>query len=267
LYSVTIEQAMHLKTQDVGFFIERPRGTDCYIFLHFINPVDIFENGRLVRTSYNACYIYAPKTPQYYRAASSNLYHNYIHFQANDLTMFSSFNLPLNKIFYTNHQEEITECIEFIEMHRMLEMNNFENRKDDFQRLISEKTCDLFSLLNQEQMRERKVGTVDARILFKQLKTMVYSSPKDWDIDRMAKYVHLSRSRFFVKYREIFGTTPNEDLVRAALDYAEHLLTHTNMSVADVAFDCGFSSVEYFIRLFRKRKQITPGEFRKKYKQ
>ena len=38
------------------------------------------------------------------------------------------------------------------------------------------------------------------------------------------------------------------------------------MQIYDIAYECGFSSPEYFIRIFKSKKGITPGKFRELYR-
>jgi AraC-like DNA-binding protein len=44
---------------------------------------------------------------------------------------------------------------------------------------------------------------------------------------------------------------------------AQKLLTSTDLSVTEIAFDAGFEDTAYFIRLFRETYGITPNKYRK----
>jgi AraC family cel operon transcriptional repressor len=55
-----------------------------------------------------------------------------------------------------------------------------------------------------------------------------------------------------------------ETVIKSKLKYASQQLIMTNSSIKSICFDCGFSSVSYFHRLFKRYKGITPLEFRKK---
>ena len=79
----------------------------------------------------------------------------------------------------------------------------------------------------------------------------------------MAEYVNLSRSRFSTKYQKLFGTTPNKDLTDAAMLYANKMLSTSDICIADLAYECGFTSPDYFIRLYKKYYGTTPGAYRK----
>lgn len=77
-----------------------------------------------------------------------------------------------------------------------------------------------------------------------------------------AKMVNMSDSafsHFFKKQTGIsFITYINNLRVAKACD----LLANTNLSASEVCYDCGFNNKSNFIRLFSKRKNMTPIEYR-----
>ena len=81
----------------------------------------------------------------------------------------------------------------------------------------------------------------------------------------MAAFVHLSRSRFSVKYHELFGVTPNEDLISASLGLADRLLEGA-MSITDIAYECGFHDSNYFSLQFKKATGLPPRDFAKRHR-
>ncbi|TKG93890.1 AraC family transcriptional regulator [Puteibacter caeruleilacunae] len=58
--------------------------------------------------------------------------------------------------------------------------------------------------------------------------------------------------------------TLTETVIKARLQYASQQLIMTNSSIKSICYDCGFESISYFYRLFRKYTGYTPMEFRKK---
>ena len=77
-----------------------------------------------------------------------------------------------------------------------------------------------------------------------------------------AKLVNMSDSafsHFFKKQTGIsFITYVNNLRVAKACD----LLANTNLSASEICYDCGFNNKSNFIRLFSKRKNMTPIEYR-----
>ncbi len=72
---------------------------------------------------------------------------------------------------------------------------------------------------------------------------------------------HLARS--FKKY---FGVSVTDYINDLRVNYASNLLINTNIPVIDICFTCGFQSVSYFYRVFKKKNAVTPYAFRERYK-
>lgn len=72
-----------------------------------------------------------------------------------------------------------------------------------------------------------------------------------WTLAAMAGACGLGRSRFATLCRRQTGDSPLELVNRLRIDRAKDLLRHTDHSVTDIAFACGFSSSQYFARVFR----------------
>jgi len=265
LSNFTVLQAMHYKKQEIGFGIERPGGTNFHIFIHFINPIDIVLDKTPIHTSSNACIIFTPFYPQYYYAVTHTMFNNFVHFKVNSPKRFQEFCLPVNQLFYTNMVDEITNAVETMSVNCILEKDDFENRHWDYQNIAEEALLHMFSCLHNERLSQRSPsGMFSTSNVFEELRQRIYSSPKDWNVSSMAKYVQLSYSQFTVRYKKLFNISPNADLINAALLLAERLLITTTMTILEIALECGFNSSEYFIRCFRRQKGITPGQYRDK---
>lgn len=64
-------------------------------------------------------------------------------------------------------------------------------------------------------------------------------------------------------FKTQIGCTYNDYLNTLRLKYACSLLLSSKMSVKEIALFSGYSSVEYFMYIFKKRMNITPIEYRK----
>ncbi len=66
--------------------------------------------------------------------------------------------------------------------------------------------------------------------------------------------------RFF---REYTGKTPIDYVNYLRIEAACQELDDTDMSVTDAAIECGFNSISYFTKTFKKYKNISPSQYRK----
>ncbi|NPD43972.1 MULTISPECIES: AraC family transcriptional regulator [unclassified Lentimicrobium] len=64
--------------------------------------------------------------------------------------------------------------------------------------------------------------------------------------------------------KEHLKQTLSETVIKARLQYASQQLIMTNSSIKSICYDCGFESVSYFYRLFKKHMHQTPVEYRGK---
>jgi AraC-like DNA-binding protein len=87
---------------------------------------------------------------------------------------------------------------------------------------------------------------------------------KLWTVETMAENCHLGVTRFVHYVRHLTNLSPAEYLMDCRMNLATRLLKENPiLPLAEVAKSTGFGSSQYFIRVFRKRTGMTPGEYRK----
>jgi transcriptional regulator GlxA family with amidase domain len=79
----------------------------------------------------------------------------------------------------------------------------------------------------------------------------------------MARRAQLSPSRFSAVFRQHFGLSPHQYLMRMRVEHAEELLKSTELSLHHIAEYTGFSDVHHFSKAFKKTTGVNPGEFRR----
>ena len=82
------------------------------------------------------------------------------------------------------------------------------------------------------------------------------------DAAKIAGMTDVSLSRFF-KLRT--GKTFVDTLNEVRLGHASRMLIDTTDSINEVAYKCGFNNMSNFNRIFKKKKDSTPKEFRHSY--
>lgn len=86
----------------------------------------------------------------------------------------------------------------------------------------------------------------------------------DFSIDSIVAAMGMSRSVFYRRLKSIVGQSPSEYINEFRLNRAISILrANPTKQVAEIAYDCGFSSPQYFSNVFRKRYHMTPNEWRK----
>lgn len=82
-------------------------------------------------------------------------------------------------------------------------------------------------------------------------------------IDRLAEIAGMSEGHFCRVFKQYTLKTPVQFINGVRLTHAADQLANTNKRVLDIAMDCGFNSVSYFIEVFRESFGITPSKYRK----
>jgi len=69
-------------------------------------------------------------------------------------------------------------------------------------------------------------------------------------------------SRFFKLHT---GRNLSEYIIDMRLGYASRMLVDTSKSIAEICYSCGFNNLSNFNRIFKKRKNCSPSQFRETY--
>lgn len=80
-----------------------------------------------------------------------------------------------------------------------------------------------------------------------------------------ARYVGLSPAYLSTIFPKHANITFKEFLDNIRLDYSKNMIINSDMSVSDVCFESGFCDYSNFIRKFKGKFGISPGQYRKKH--
>lgn len=100
--------------------------------------------------------------------------------------------------------------------------------------------------------------------MVKALQAMRSDLSKPLSVDDLARLSGLSRRALELRFQRLMGQSPAVAMRRIRVEHAISLLRQTNLSVAQVADRCGFSSPEYMASVFREVHGASPLHFRKK---
>lgn len=81
-------------------------------------------------------------------------------------------------------------------------------------------------------------------------------------IDAAANSIGLSRRAFTKLFQDVTGSTWLTHVRKLAINHAKHQLAQTNLSIASVAFECGFNDLSTFYRQFKSQVGSSPKSYR-----
>ena len=83
-------------------------------------------------------------------------------------------------------------------------------------------------------------------------------------LERLASAANFNAIYFHKLFKASTGKTLHEHVEDQRIKKSINLLISTNMTLAQIAYECGFSSQSYFSYAFKKKKGSTPREYAKK---
>lgn len=84
-------------------------------------------------------------------------------------------------------------------------------------------------------------------------------------VEELAERAGLSPRQLHRKFREVFGLSVQEFLVKTRIQAASDTLLRSDQSIAQIAAYFGFCDQSAFTQLFRKHMGLTPRRFRLRY--
>jgi LacI family transcriptional regulator len=82
-------------------------------------------------------------------------------------------------------------------------------------------------------------------------------------VDSVVRHVAMSRSVFERRFKRILGRTPKAELLRIQIDRSRQLLAETDLGLAAIADQTGFSNEKYFSAAFFRQTRQRPTDFRR----
>lgn len=101
------------------------------------------------------------------------------------------------------------------------------------------------------------------KLFLKQLDKFIEQHLTDGDLDiaRLVRTTLVSRAKLYALVKSLTGCTPNEYFRNYKLDKAAVMLKTGRKTVSEVSDECGFSSIAYFSRTFKKRFGVSPKDY------
>ena len=86
---------------------------------------------------------------------------------------------------------------------------------------------------------------------------------QDFQVSDLCREFGLSRSQLYRKVSALLGESISDHIQNVRLKKAEELLLAGKLSIAEIAYQVGYSSPDYFSTVFRSRYGVAPSSFRK----
>jgi len=81
-------------------------------------------------------------------------------------------------------------------------------------------------------------------------------------LDELLGIARMSKNHFLRVFRQCYGTSPINYLIRLRLEKSCELLEHSGKNITEIAFEAGFSDSNYYTRQFSKTYGMSPRAYR-----
>ena len=130
----------------------------------------------------------------------------------------------------------------------------------------------LYELSNDENSRilcsstfNKQDDSSESRRIQKVIKYLNSNYQKEIRLLDVANYVNMSEVSFSRFMKKRTGKNYIDYLNDLRLGIASRILIDTSKTIAEISFECGYNNLSNFNRIFKKRKGLTPKEFRENY--
>ena len=117
--------------------------------------------------------------------------------------------------------------------------------------------------LYQTETNIKSVGTRHTEQLKNSLRYIRKNYSRTVTLEELAGSANMSPKYFCRFFKEMIGRTPIEYLNYYRIERACDKLLSLEQPITEIAFDCGFNDLSYFIKTFKRYKELSPKQYQK----
>ncbi len=257
-----------IKVNDIGYQfvnlggidINRSKGTDDYLFLYFRCPVEVWLDGEYRLVDADTFFLYKEGDMQRYRKTDGHYINDWIHLKIEPYDdFFEELGIPFNTPIKLSDSKPVTDLIMdlFMEYFNVGELH---------EKIMEQKASTLFHKISDLYNFSQKNGTKMTKYLQELIEIRKNIQSHEYcpkDAKEIAEKLNISTSYLQHLYKSFFGIALNQDIIKARIEYAAHLLNGTGCSITEVARLSGYDNLEHFSRQFKKIKGCAPSKYKK----
>ena len=103
------------------------------------------------------------------------------------------------------------------------------------------------------------------RVFLDRLETLVsqHACEQDFSIDSLAEMMHMGRTKFYGRCRDLMGMSPNKYVLQVRMTRAGEMLLTGEKTVAEVSYAVGFGDPSHFNKCFKSFYGMPPSKYGK----
>lgn len=180
---------------------------------------------------------------------------------------YGYFSYEVNEALHLSDEEEKT--IEVLVQNIQKELNS---RLDNFSQDVIVSNIELMlSYCNRYYSRQfisRKMATSDLLTSFETVLANYFTEDSDLavpTVERLATELYVSPAYLSDMLRNLTGQNTQQHIHEKLIEKAKEILTTTNYTVSEIAYQLGFEYPQSFSKLFKSKTKFTPMEYRQSF--
>lgn len=237
---------------DSSFSIVRENGSGDNLLLIFKTPAYALLNNIKTDVPPNSAILFPKGAPQIYGAAGDSYINHWVHFESvsNDI-FYDNIGAVFNRLVTVSSMSYAEKTLAMLSEESVSTPANEECISLLIQLLIAK-------TVGGESRQKNSHGEGLRRI-----RAEIYANPAGkFTVTDFAEELALSPAYFQTLYKNEFGVSCYEDVLKAKTELAEYYLKSTAASVRSISELCGYDNDVHFMRQFKKRVGLTALEYR-----
>ena len=143
-------------------------------------------------------------------------------------------------------------------------LNEYTNQTDNYEIYIHSCILKLIvhmSRLNIINIRKLSGNNADD-IVYNTIKYLHKNYNQPLTLDKISEEFNISKYHLSHIFKSITGTTIMDFLTTIRFSHIEALLLKTNKNISQIAYECGFTSIQHFNKVFKKIKGFSPTQYK-----
>lgn len=131
----------------------------------------------------------------------------------------------------------------------------------DFKECLSIKQL-ISTCLLQLQNNIWRYGTIDPRV-FSAMKLIEKQFNVKITNEELAAKANMAVNSFARLFKKNTGVSVQQYIIKTKIESASNLLYHSNKTIDEIAYECGFSDRHHFSKIFKKVMKVNPAFYKK----
>ena len=241
--------------------IDRPIGTGDWLIMFFHEAVRLDRDSPQSSADPKTLIFWPPGAPQFYSYATDPGLepHSWMHVEGTWVTQQVDENrLPTSTPLSIENESLVIGPLQGL----MDEMS----RHDPPDRIILENLFQIFARSIARQLRKRDEQYQIPAGLLKVRRHLDEHFTETIPLDDLARIACMSRSHLCHQFREYFGMTTTNYVIRKRMSMAQRLLYDINLRPGEIAREVGYPDIYQFSKQFKKTFGVSPTRYRQQHR-